>query len=98
MKPNCYQCEYRRSLSWDSHSRCVHPAIEMDTTDIIKAFMPFMDPGAVLKWLKARKALSIVGNDHGIQNGWFNWPFNFDPIWLIHCEGFIKKDSNKNEL
>ena len=29
--------------------------------------------------------LEIQANDHGIKNGWFNWPINFDPCWLEHC-------------
>lgn len=28
---------------------------------------------------------------HGIKKGWFIWPFNFDPIWLINCNGFKEK-------
>lgn len=24
----------------------------------------------------------------GIDNGWFNWPFNFDPAWLNSCKGY----------
>lgn len=32
--------------------------------------------------------LGIKGNPHGIVNGWFNWPYNFDPVWLDACGGF----------
>jgi len=31
------------------------------------------------------------GNRYGIQNGWFFWPLNFDPVWLISCDGFEEK-------
>jgi hypothetical protein len=37
----------------------------------------------------------IKGNDHGIRNGWFRWPLNFDPIWLISCDGFSGKQEDK---
>jgi len=30
----------------------------------------------------------VKGNSHGIKNGWFAWPFNFDPTWLEECDGF----------
>jgi hypothetical protein len=30
----------------------------------------------------------VIGNPHGIKHGWFNWPLNFDPTWLISCDGF----------
>lgn len=36
--------------------------------------------------------LNIKGNPHGIENGWFIWPVNFDPIWLESCDGFILKE------
>lgn len=33
----------------------------------------------------------VKGDLHGVRNGWFCWPFNFDPTWLISCTGFKKK-------
>ena len=30
----------------------------------------------------------VKGNKNGIQNGWFNHPNNFDPTWLVSCDGF----------
>ena len=33
----------------------------------------------------------VKGNLHGIMSGWFNWPWNFDPTWLMSCNGFLKK-------
>lgn len=38
---------------------------------------------------------NVDGNKHGIKNGWFNWPFNFDPIWLISCDGFSDNPKDK---
>jgi len=34
----------------------------------------------------------VVGNEHGIRHGWFFWPFNFDPVWLVSCDGFESKE------
>lgn len=39
------------------------------------------------KNLKAK----VRGDQYGIGSGWFLWPFNFDPTWLISCNGFEKK-------
>ena len=25
IRPNCYECEFRRSVPGDAHSQCVHP-------------------------------------------------------------------------
>lgn len=36
--------------------------------------------------------VEVTGNPHGIKNGWFNWPYNFDPVWLETCNGFEGKD------
>jgi hypothetical protein len=37
---------------------------------------------------EAAKTLNISGDIHGIKHGWFNWPWNFDPVWLLSCNGF----------
>lgn len=36
----------------------------------------------------AAKKLNIKGHPQGIRSGWFNWPYNFDPTWLVNCDGF----------
>jgi len=28
----------------------------------------------------------VKGNPAGIKRGWFNWPWNFDPAWLVSCD------------
>lgn len=38
----------------------------------------------------------VRGSHHGILNGWFFWPFNFDPVWLLSCTGF--SDDPKDNL
>jgi hypothetical protein len=60
-KQNCYECEYRRNLIGDAHSKCVN------------------------------KNAHIKGNNYGIRNGWFIWPYNYDPVWLESCDGFKRK-------
>jgi len=30
----------------------------------------------------------VAADQHGMANGWFYWPFNFDPIWLHRCDSF----------
>ena len=36
----------------------------------------------------AYHALQITADQHGIDNHWFVWPFNYDPVWLKTCNGF----------
>ena len=35
---------------------------------------------------------TVVGHETGIRRGWFTWPVNFDPAWLISCNGFEAKE------
>lgn len=30
----------------------------------------------------------VTGKQHGIDQGWFTWPINYDPVWLLSCDGF----------
>jgi hypothetical protein len=47
-------------------------------------------PGSCHSFCTNKIAL-VKGDDHGIANGWFYHPFNFDPVWLIYCDGFEDK-------
>lgn len=44
-------------------------------------------PGDAHSSCTNRLAIAI-GEPHGIRNGWFFHPLNFDPVWLRHCDGF----------
>lgn len=74
-KPNCYLCVHRRNIPGDCHSSCAHPDAMGDLKNAIN------NRGSQSK-------LQVRGSAHGIQNGWFFWPINFDPIWLEQCLGF----------
>lgn len=40
---------------------------------------------------KAQKQLP-TGDPHGIKNGWFTFPINYDPAWMrSECQGFSKE-------
>src|SRR5512137_554660 len=90
-RPDCYKCEYRGDLPGDAHSRCLHPetkeAIKSDMGIILAIFAAVGRATPVM----AKTKLNIVGHPHGIRRGWFNWPWNFDPVWLESCDGFKKK-------
>jgi hypothetical protein len=38
---------------------------------------------------------NVVGHEHGKVNGWFSWPYNFDPVWLEKCDGFSENPKDK---
>jgi hypothetical protein len=31
-------------------------------------------------------------NEHGVKNGWADWPLNFDPVWVEDCKFFEEKE------
>jgi hypothetical protein len=84
-RPNCYECKHRASLVGDAHSECKHPRIS-EVDRIITGF-------AILSGQKsqAMKRLNITADPTGIRGGWFWWPLNFDPAWLLTCDGFESK-------
>lgn len=30
----------------------------------------------------------VAGHPQGIRRGWFAWPINFDPVWLLTCDSW----------
>ena len=87
MKPNCYECKWRADIGhWDCHSKCIH-------LDIGGEIMGLAMAAGVIKW---PPKMNVSGNKHGIKNGWFNFPANFDPVWLETCNGFERKEVEKS--
>ena len=89
---NCYECKFRGTIPGDAHSRCNHPKVKQDSN-------PF---GAMVDALSgknndAAKELKIVGDPRGIKKGWFLWPANFDPVWLLSCEGIESRGQPPGE-
>lgn len=41
----------------------------------------------------ANAEAKVIGAKHGIRNGWFFYPYDFDPCWLISCDGFVAKEA-----
>jgi len=91
VKPNCYECRWRGHNPGDAHSKCCHPYNTHFAKDPMLQMMGiFASVGRVALPAMADKRLKIKANPTGIKNGWFHYPFNFDPVWLEHCEGFEK--------
>ena len=47
-------------------------------------------PGSCHKSCRNTKA-HVLGDPHGIKNGWFFWPSDFDPVWVLSCDGWEGK-------
>lgn len=93
-KPNCYECAHRGCIPGDAHSRCQHPDAGGTNKDPLAEMFaifagvgrcgPVIDTNAAVK-------MGVKLDPHGVRNGWACWPFNFDPTWLLACNGFKKK-------
>ena len=87
MEAKCYECKYRGTIPGDAHSCCKHPEVKQDDN-------PF---GALVEMLQGKNVeamakLGIEGHPQGIKAGWFMWPANFDPTWLVNCNGFVSNE------
>ena len=102
MRPNCYDCKYRGTVPGSCHSSCRHPAFAAAHSDPLGNLMGiFAGVGRVPPIQAKSKEITVEGNPRGIKSGWFNHPYNFDPVWLVKCTGFKKKEiakKNKKEV
>lgn len=87
-KPNCYDCKHRRNIPGDAHSMCAHEKGCGDESN------PFIAVANIFsrKNKTDPKGLGIEADPYGMRMGWFLWPFNFDPVWLLKCNGFERKE------
>lgn len=75
-----------------AHSCCNHPSLKPLEDKPLKLMATFASVGRVPPIAIASKELNIKGDPWGIKNGWFNFPFNFDPVWLLNCDGYERKE------
>lgn len=80
-RAKCYTCKYRGNVPGDAHSCCRYPG-----TDV--GIFSFFEKAN----LELMEKLNIKADPHGIRNGWFLWPSNFDPVWLMNCDGYTAKE------
>lgn len=83
-KPNCYECKYMATIPGNCHIRCEHPKVH--NNDPMMELIGLLCTGGPST--RAMKELGVNGDSHGIMKGWFMWPLNYDPTWLLSCNGF----------
>ncbi len=90
-KPNCYECRWRGEVPGDAHSKCCHPYNAPLLNNSMLSLIGMLAGGRKEALpIMFDKRLKIEANEHGIRSGWFNYPFNFDPVWLDNCMGFTR--------
>ena len=75
-KPDCYKCKHQQASYWSCHSRCAHPHA----------------PKTFGEAARGENKLGILVEAHGFMHGWAFWPEDFDPVWLLQCNGFEPKE------
>ena len=77
----CYKCRYRVDLTGYNHICCWYPGVRTS----VPAILDKENTGI-------QTALGITADRYGFSKGWFFWPANFDPVWLLSCKGFTPKE------
>jgi hypothetical protein len=45
------------------------------------------------KYYKKNKSAHPKGTEHAIKNGWWDFPYDFDPVWMTEdCKEFKEKE------
>ena len=91
-KPKCYTCKHRRNVPGDAHSSCAHPANAQANEDPLLQILGIFASVGRVDPVQAETGLNVKGHPTGIRRGWFNWPWNFDPTWLLKCDEWEAKE------
>ena len=91
-KPDCYECKHRGTVLGSHHSRCKHPSLEPLMEHSVYQILALLGTVGRGMPVEISTELNVTGSEHGIKNGWFAWPFNFDPLWLEECDGWEEKE------
>ncbi len=87
--PNCYECKHRRAVPGSAHSACGHPKLGKSPDNLLFLLSFLAKQNNVLLPFR------VEAKEYGIRMGWFNWPVDFDPVWLLECDGFEKKETEE---
>lgn len=97
---NCYGCKHRGQVPGSAHSSCSHPVISsiQAKAGFFDALLWFSmvgtntNPVGITLNVKddngdeIDSSLPIMEwNEVGIRNGYVQYPYNFDPTWLVYC-------------
>lgn len=89
-KPNCYNCQWRGPVAGSAHSSCTFISEAAKESPMSKTVELLIAAG--LQEIQVDGEVSPVFHETGKKKGWAMWPINFDPVWLISCKFFKKKE------
>jgi len=85
---DCYNCKHMTRQPGTALIRCSHPANAEALDDPLAEMQAIFAHVGRMGPILVKTKLNIRFKLHGFLNGWFNWPFLFDPVWLEFCDGF----------
>lgn len=95
-KPDCYKCKHVGRVPGDTHKRCNHPRNEEALDNPLGGIFSILASVRRLPPIQAASTgINVEGDPYGRSRGWFNWPWNFDPTWLLSCDGFEEAEELK---
>lgn len=78
---NCHECKHSKLAPFSGHHKeCCHPILGDNLVKTIIILQPSILNGV------------IKTNQHGVNNGWCNFPLDFDQIWIEDCKLFEAKN------
>lgn len=81
------KCKWQGRLVWSTHIRCMHPLVSESLYRVARVFL--LEPGNYHHAIRGlMRQMGVTVNEAGVRNGWCNWPFDFDPVWLDSCKMF----------
>lgn len=90
-KPDCRKCVHRGTVPGSAHSCCNHPEAQKHKGGA-GGLLALLGAGYDSAAVETAVSLGIRANPTGFRRGWFNWPHNFDPVWLDACDVFEAKE------
>lgn len=81
----CTSCQHRRALPGTVHIRCGHTGVKESRNQELLAVWGYPDLGLMGQ-------AGVTCQVHGLRSGWFGWPWNFDPVWLLTCAWYAPEE------
>lgn len=94
----CWKCKHVGNVPGSVHRSCRHPKNKDFLDD---PFMGFLGILAMVGRSSPQIAetvneLGIKIHPHGLKMGWANWPWNFDPNWILECNGYEERETEND--
>ncbi len=86
----CKECIHHRQLENSAHFKCANPAVIDPESEVTSKTLELLGIEPDLKISPNAGLLDLTVDIQGLKESKFNWPFDFDPYWVKHCNGFVK--------